>query len=212
MPLPNVLKNPPLAAIARTCGILMLCAILGCKKKSEPPSAELAARSSLGDLEASVLASQSNCVGQKDGSTPILFAHFLETSLQDEVKFSDVLENKSGAIDCAPGPFALEQKKLLEMPENVWTFSRMPAYFVWDVGSQTSRDERFLLTNQAGFPLRAQVNLKVKKNNDSLLILLPKSNLSPDTTYYLYLTRESKEGATTWIQPIMIPGGDQEID
>lgn len=213
MPLPNVLKNPSFAIITRTCGVLMLLwATCGCKRKAEIPN-ELATPPSLGDLDASIVASRSNCIGQKDSSTPILFAHFLETSLKDNVQYSDILENKIGAIDCAPGPFALEQKKLLEMPENVWTFSRMPAYFVWDVGNQTSSDAGFLITNQAGFPLGAQVNIRVQKNKDSLLILLPKTNLSLDTTYYLYLTMETKQGTTTtWIQPIMIPGSDQEID
>jgi hypothetical protein len=145
----------------------------------------------------------SNCGGGKDQTTPVLYAHFLETTLKDEICFTDVITNKSGSINCAPGPFLIERKNTADMSEKQWTFNVMPDYFVWHLENQSFLDERFYITNQSGFPLRSQI-IKLQNGNSATLVLFPKIDLAADTKYYIYLTTDTKDTKTTWIQPIAV--------
>lgn len=144
----------------------------------------------------------SNCNGSKNTDSPLLYAHFLETTLKDDICFSDVVDNKDGVISCAPGPFLAEQNNSLEALEQ-WTFAAMPDYLVWHLEDQSLLDERFYITNQTGFPLRAQI-IKLQKDTTATLVLFPKMDLTLDTTYYIYMTTETKDAKKTWIQPIRL--------
>lgn len=145
---------------------------------------------------------RANCPGDKEPSSPILYAHFLQTTLKDDIAFDDVIDNRNGTINCAPGPFALGEKDP-ETKENAWSFLHTPDYFVWHIENQSLLDVRFNITNQGGFPLRSQV-IKLKTVSSSSLVLFLKTDLIPNSTYYLYLTTKSENSEKTWIQPISV--------
>ncbi len=74
---------------------------------------------------------ETNCDANKDKITPVLYAHYLGETLQDEICFTDVINNKNGMLNCAPGPFVIEQKNTIDALDKCWTFRTMPDYFVW---------------------------------------------------------------------------------
>lgn len=186
----------------------------GCKAK-EPASvnADVENQSSMEDYRTLVgdgLSKRdwSGCGQKTNGKTPVLYAHFLEQTLNDKICFEDVLTNISGALNCAPGPFLFEQENAVDVNEKQWELKAMPDYFVWHLDNRELIDESFFITNQSGFPIRSQT-LKLQNDKDSTVVLLPKTALTPGVNYYIYLVLTTKDARQTWIQPIAAAAASQ---
>lgn len=194
----NIMRNYRIWA----CGLILLFGH-SCRKNDIPASIDDGQSLEIEQDPAGLSIFSSNCNGTKSSDDlPILYAHFLGFTLKDDICFSDVVDNKDGVISCAPGPFLATQKNSLEGLEQ-WTFATMPDYLVWHLEDESLLDERFYITNQTGFPLRAQI-IKLQKDTTATLVLFPKMDLTLDTPYYIYMTTETKDAKKTWIQPIRI--------
>lgn len=143
----------------------------------------------------------SGCRGLHNGDVPVLYAHFLETSLEDGVCFADVVNNVTGALSCAPGPFLIDHRNVVDTPEQFWHLANMPDYFVWHLDGQNFIEENFYITNQSGFPIKSHV-IKLESDQQSTLVLFPKIALQPNVTYFLYMTLTKNTSQDIWIQPI----------
>lgn len=134
---------------------------------------------------------------------PLLSAHFLQQSLNQEICFEDVVYNSTSALNCAPGPFLIEGGSVIDVEENMWELIGTPDYLVWHL-EQKNLEESFYITNRQGFPIRAQ-SIKLQNDHDATIVLLPKNELVPGTKYYIYLVlNTATETKKTWIQPITI--------
>lgn len=144
-----------------------------------------------------------NCL-QDNSDKPFLFAHFIDsTHKASNLSMKELLlaANRQEAL-CPPGPYLVDGTQAVDLPENKWQLSAMPDYFVWYTQNNPSHYE-FYLANQGGFPLKAQ-SLKLHQEQDSLAVLLPKSQLENGRMYYLYLIEKSGESKQTWIQPLTL--------
>jgi hypothetical protein len=134
---------------------------------------------------------------------PLLSAHYLQQSLNQEICFEDVVYNSTSALNCAPGPFFIEGGSVIDVQENMWELSATPDYLVWHL-EQKNLEESFYITNRQGFPIRSQ-SIKLQNDHDATLVLLPKNELVPGVKYYIYLiVNTAQETQKTWIQPITI--------
>ncbi len=144
-----------------------------------------------------------NCL-RENSDRPLLFARFIDALDKEKdlpIKALLAKSNQSEAL-CPPGPYLVDGTQAVDLEENKWQFSSMPDYFVWYAPTNPAQYE-FYLANQGGFPLKAQ-SLKLHQDQDSLVMLLPKSQLENGKIYYLYLIEKSGASKQTWIQPLSL--------
>jgi hypothetical protein len=148
--------------------------------------------------------SPADCQEKSVPTSPKLYAHFLGQSLdQEEICFDDIIHNKTGTLKCAPGPFEVQKKSTFNDQESCWEFTSLPNYFIWHLDKDNALEETFLITDQSGFPIKAQI-VKLQKDNDATLVLFPKTTLKSNSKHYIYLVTKNHESIKTWIQPIII--------
>lgn len=153
-----------------------------------------------------------SCNGNSNpNNLPVLYAHYLEKkTAREEMCVDEALEVLTGAINCAPGPVALEHGNSVDSGERDWILTALPDYFAWHLAGRTSVDESIYIANASGLPVKAQT-IKLEHDNDSTLVLFPKTMLSPGTRYYIYLVRTTADSKTQrWIQPIMMSASTDE--
>ncbi len=129
---------------------------------------------------------------------PVLYAHYLAQSIQEEICAEDVAEYSQGAINCAPGPVLLAHGNSIDTQDRDWRLSALPDYFAWHLNGKAGGEELMYIANANGFPIKSQ-SVKLENGHESTLVLFPKTTLTPGARYYLYLVRESRR----WIQPIV---------
>lgn len=142
------------------------------------------------------------CRGQKGADVPVLYAHFLQQSLKDDICIEDIMANTGGRHFCAPGPFKIDNGSSIDFDEKQWTLDQMPDYFVWHLNPGDTTEENLLITNQNGFPIKSQT-FKLQNDGETILVLLPnKKSITPSGRYFIYLTKNTKESSSMWIQPL----------
>jgi hypothetical protein len=141
------------------------------------------------------------CQGQNDHYAPVLYAHFLEQGVKEELCSLDPLSEHAGVVSCAPGPILLAQGHAIDSLEKEWILPALPDYFAWHIDSPASVNETLYIANATGFPIKSQI-VKLESDGVVIMVLFPKTNLLPGASYYLYLTLNSEGEEKRWIQPI----------
>lgn len=178
------------------------CVLYSSCRKIEPPTLVEHAMCQLPEQPHNELKSMAlTCQGQHAAGTPLLYAHFLEQSLKDDICFEDVVNNDNGELSCAPGPYLIEHRNVVHIKDKLWKMRAMPDYFVWHLDNQDASRGNIYITNQSGYPIKAQI-IKLEGDGESTLVLFPKTTLSPGQYYYIYLTVSNKDQEQQWIQPL----------
>lgn len=133
---------------------------------------------------------------------PILYAHFLAQAAQEELCSDEPPADSRGFITCAPGAVLLANNSV-DAREKEWSLPAIPDYFAWHLKGKASVDEMMYIANAQGLPVKAQF-IKLEKGNENILVLFPKTSLTPGTKYYLYLGKNAPDGPKKWIQPLVI--------
>lgn len=149
------------------------------------------------------------CHGQDPSETPVLYAHFLEKSFQEEFCREDLLDSDLGAIECAPGPIFLKHQNAVDADAKEWVLPAVPDYFAWHLGRKASIDETIYIANANGFPIKSQT-IKLENERDSTLVLFLKTSLAPRSRYYIYLVLNTPDSQKRWLQPLSIAPGPDE--
>lgn len=187
--------------------LVFLVAFCGCKSKSSTPNPqspeECKTIEQNSAANAKLLQIFSSCKN-KEIDTPILFAHFLQQTLKEDVCIDDVMSNTGGRHICSPGPFRIEEGSSADVSDKQWSLEALPDYFVWRLDFKDTVDENFLITNQSAFPVKSQ-SFKLQNGDETILVLLPNKNaLTPGSRYFIYLTVNSKDAPRRWVQPFTI--------
>lgn len=133
---------------------------------------------------------------------PIMQAFYIDQSIPRELFLHDILTSDSKLNQCAPGPFLFSNDNEIDTESKRWQLPATPNYFVLQL-DESKGDENFYIANQNGFPLKCQ-SFKLKQQDITTLVLVPKSKLDVAKSYYLYLIQKNSESRLVWIQPLVI--------
>jgi len=141
--------------------------------------------------------------GSKDDN-PAIQAFYTEQSVAKEFFLADIFSSDSNHFECAPGPYLANNDSEIDDPKKRWSLQGMPKYFFLQFNNTNNfTHENFYIANANGFPISCQ-SFKLKQQDNTTLVLLPKSKLEAGKSYYLYLIQQTGETRHTWIQPLML--------
>lgn len=141
-----------------------------------------------------------HCQTSKD--TPAIKAFYIDQSSTRELFLADILSSDSSMNQCAPGPFLFSNDNEIDAENKRWQLPNTPKYFVLQLNESTG-DENFYIASQNGFPINGH-SFKLKQQDITTLVLMPKSKLEAHKFYYLYLIQKQGESRRVWIQPLSL--------
>jgi len=133
---------------------------------------------------------------------PAIQALYVDQSFPRELLLTDILSGDSSLNQCAPGPFLFSNDNEIDVESKRWQLPSMPKYFILQLKESTG-DENFYISSQNGFPINCQ-SFKLKQQDITTLVLMPKSKLEANKSYYLYLIQKQGESRHVWIQPLSL--------
>jgi hypothetical protein len=135
--------------------------------------------------------------------TPVIQAFYAAESSPRELFLTEIFASDPSHSECAPGPFLFQNDNEADDISQRWQLKQTPTYFVLQLTNASTNEENFYIANQNGFPINSQ-SFRLKQEDSTTLVLLPKSSLEHNKTYYLYLIQTQGESRRVWIQPLSL--------